>query len=91
MSASLFITAAATTFIGAFAIDTTRSWEEMVACRDGVELHTRIVLPKDYEGKTFTTVIDRSPYGYGDLEWMSDLFVPVGMAAIGQDMRGKLI
>lgn len=69
-------------------IDETRTWEEMVECRDGVKLHARIVLPKDYEGKQFTTVMDRSPYGYDDLEWMSDLFVPAGFAAIGQDMRG---
>lgn len=70
------------------AIDETRTFEVMIPCRDGVELHTRVVLPKDYEGKQFTTVIDRSPYGYTDLEWMSDLFVPFDFVAIGQDMRG---
>ena len=72
----------------AFDPDMTRTWEEMIPCRDGVRLHTRIVMPKDYEGKTFTTIMDRSPYGYKDLEWMSDLFMPFGLVAIGQDMRG---
>ena len=67
-------------------IDTSRSWEDMVECRDGIKLHTRIVLPKDYEDKKFTTVIDRSPYGYTSLEWMTDIFVPAGFAAVGQDM-----
>eukprot|EP01036_Dinobryon_divergens_P027208 gene27208-35939_t len=42
---------------------------------------------KDPQGK-FPTVIDRSPYGYGDLEWVGDIFLPFGFVAIGQDMRG---
>jgi len=76
---------------GAMAFDPkgVRTWEEMVACRDGVELHARMVMPKDYEdGNTYTTIIDRSPYGYTDIEWLSDLYVPAGFAAVGQDMRG---
>jgi len=32
--------------------------------------------------------MDRSPYGYSDLEWISDLFLPFGFVTIGQDMRG---
>lgn len=40
------------------------------------------------EGKTYTTIVDRSPYGYGDMEWLTDIFVPFGFVAIGQDMRG---
>ena len=40
------------------------------------------------EGKTFTTIMDRSPYGYKDMEWLTDIFVPFGFVGIGQDMRG---
>ena len=37
-----------------------RTWEEMVECRDGVKLHTRMAMPvKDWEGKQFTTIVDR--------------------------------
>lgn len=72
----------------AFDPNEVRTYEEMVACRDGVKLHTRIVMPKDYEGKTFTAIVDRSPYGYTDLEWISDLYMPAGFVAVGQDMRG---
>ena len=32
--------------------------------------------------------MDRSPYGYGDMEWLTDIFLPFGFVAIGQDMRG---
>jgi len=67
----------------------TRTWDEMIPCRDGVKLHTRIALPKNNNSEQrFTTVVDRSPYGYTDLEWMVDLFLPSGFAAIGQDFRG---
>lgn len=59
--------------------------------RDGTLLHTLAFFPramtKDPQGK-FPTVIDRSPYGYGDLEWIADIFLPFGFVAIGQDMRG---
>ena len=59
--------------------------------RDGALLHTLVYFPhakaKDPQGK-FPTVIDRSPYGYGDLEWIGDIFLPFGFVAIGQDMRG---
>ena len=61
----------------------------MVPWRDGVKGHTRIIFPKDYkEGDTFTTVLDRSPYGEDALELFADLFVPFGFAGVGQDMRG---
>ncbi len=58
--------------------------------RDGVELHTLIYYPKNYKDgvSKFTAVIDRSPYGYGDMEWITDIFIPFGFVAIGQDMRG---
>jgi predicted acyl esterase len=67
-----------------------RILEVMVPMRDGVSLHTVIVFPRGTEDKSnrFTTIIDRSPYGYGDLEWFVDIFVPFGYVAIGQDMRG---
>ncbi len=42
----------------------------MLPMRDGIKLHTRIVMPRGDEGGKFTTIIDRSPYGYGDLEWI---------------------
>eukprot|EP01034_Spumella_vulgaris_P026585 gene26585-33186_t len=67
-----------------------RSQELMMPMRDGVELHTLIYFPKKYgDGVSkFTAVIDRSPYGYGDMEWITDIFIPFGFVAIGQDMRG---
>eukprot|EP00286_Rhodomonas_abbreviata_P028288 CAMPEP_0181292308 /NCGR_PEP_ID=MMETSP1101-20121128/2435_1 /TAXON_ID=46948 /ORGANISM="Rhodomonas abbreviata, Strain Caron Lab Isolate" /LENGTH=600 /DNA_ID=CAMNT_0023396765 /DNA_START=65 /DNA_END=1867 /DNA_ORIENTATION=+ len=68
-----------------------RSMEEMIEMRDGVALHTLIHLPirdEDHEEGKYTTIVDRSPYGYGDMEWMTDIFIPFGFAAVGQDMRG---
>lgn len=66
-----------------------RKVETMISMRDGVQLHTMIIFPRAKDGKTkFTTVMDRSPYGYTDLEWLADMFVPFGFVAIGQDMRG---
>jgi len=58
--------------------------------RDGVKLHTVIVYPKDYpdSGAKYTAIVDRSPYGYGDMEWLTDIFLPFGFVAVGQDMRG---
>jgi predicted acyl esterase len=59
--------------------------------RDGEYLRTLIYFPhaeiSNPEGK-FPAVVDRSPYGYGDLEWIVDIFLPFGFVAIGQDMRG---
>lgn len=61
----------------------------MLPTRDDVLLHTRVVLPRDYDGtQRYTTIVDRSPYGYSDLEWIPDLFLPGGYATVGQDMRG---
>mmetsp|Transcript_16047 Transcript_16047/g.11574 ORF Transcript_16047/g.11574 Transcript_16047/m.11574 type:complete len:599 (-) Transcript_16047:241-2037(-) len=63
--------------------------ETMIPMRDGVELHTMILFPRGNDGtKKFTAIMDRSPYGYQDLEWITDIFVPFGYVAIGQDMRG---
>ena len=53
------------------------------------KLHTRILYPRNFDPtKTYKTVIDRSPYGYQQLEWMADIMAPFGWVAIGQDMRG---
>jgi putative CocE/NonD family hydrolase len=60
----------------------------MVYCRDGVGLHTRVTLPRNDSGRKFTTIVDRSPYGYDDLEWLVDLYVPFDFVAVGQDFRG---
>ena len=70
--------------------------------RDGVKLHTLVHLPKWEKGDKFTAIVDRSPYGYGDMEWMTgftlcrllsslthdfiDIFIPFGFAAVGQGM-----
>jgi len=64
--------------------------EWMMPMRDGVKLHTIMVLPKDIDepDAKFTAIVDRSPYGYGDMEWIVDIFVPFGFVGIGQDMRG---
>ena len=35
-----------------------------------VKLHTVIVFPRSSKGDKFTAIMDRSPYGYGDLEWV---------------------
>lgn len=69
------IAVAATLLNGAIAYgipqkNESRTWEEMLPCRDGTELHTRIVMPRDDDGSKYTTIIDRSPYGYTDLEWI---------------------
>lgn len=69
--------------------------EIMIPMRDGVKLHTMIYFPrekddvKDGEDQPrYPAVLDRSPYGYGDMEWLTDIFLPFGFVAIGQDMRG---
>jgi len=57
--------------------------------RDGVETHARVVLPKEATpGEKYTTILDRSPYGYGDLEWIPDIYLPYGFATVGNDVRG---
>jgi len=67
------------------------SLEVMLPMRDGVKLHTVVHFPRGSrrkDGNKFPTVIDRSPYGYGGMEWVTDLFIPFGFVAVGQDMRG---
>ena len=69
--------------------DETRKIEVMLPMRDGTSLHTLIFLPRDHgENKTYTAIVDRSPYGYGDMEWLTDIFLPFGFVAVGQDLRG---
>ena len=57
-----------------------RGDEFMMPTRDGVGLHTVVFYPRHYkdEGKKFPAIIDRSPYGYGDMEWLTDIFLPFG-------------
>ena len=53
----------------------------MLPTRDGTYLHTLIYLPKGASSTNkVPTVIDRSPYGYGDMEWITDIFLPFGFA-----------
>lgn len=63
--------------------------ERMIPMRDGVELHTWIALSRGWkDGDKFPAVMDRSPYGYGDMEWLADVFVPFGFVGVSQDIRG---
>jgi hypothetical protein len=50
---------------------------------DGVVLNTVLVLPKDYVPgvSKYPLVVDRSPYGYDNIEWITDIFTPFGLAA----------
>jgi predicted acyl esterase len=58
--------------------------------QNGIDkLHTRVTYPKNFDpSKKYTAIMDRSPYGYKDLEWIADLMVPFDFVAFGQDMRG---
>jgi len=62
----------------------------MLPMRDGIELHTSILYPREKKDgvNKFPAVVDRSPYGYGDMEWITEIFTPFGFVAVGQDMRG---
>ncbi len=65
--------------------------QEMLTTRDGVDLHTVIGFPREYfkgSDKKYPTLIDRSPYGYGDMEWITLLGLPFDYVGIGQDIRG---
>jgi predicted acyl esterase len=55
-----------------------REEEFIMPTRDGVGLHTIVFFPKMEEGKKYTAIVDRSPYGYGDMEWITDIFLPFG-------------
>jgi len=78
-------------YVAADLPDGPRSLETMIPMRDGIELHTQIFFPRGYardKSKKYPAIIDRSPYGYGDMEWITDIFLPFDFVAIGQDMRG---
>lgn len=64
--------------------------ELMLPCRDGPKLHTIVSYPRDmdHSSPSHPVVTDRSPYGYGDMEWLTNLFLPAGFVGIGQDIRG---
>lgn len=71
--------------------DGSRKLELMLSMRDGIKLHTLIYLPREKlnnnSSSKYTAIVDRSPYGYGDMEWITDIFLPFGFVAIGQDIR----
>ena len=57
------------------AVNESRSFALMLPARDGVGLHTRVVLPRDDDGtQKYTTIVDRSPYGYLGLEWIPGMY-----------------
>ena len=62
--------------------------EIMLPMRDGVGLRTGYSLPCILRCTNISTVIDRSPYGEWDLELAVNAFLPFGMAAVKQDIRG---
>ena len=66
-----------------------RTWTTYTETRDGIKMHSRISLPRDYaEGDKRTVIMDRSPYGQFGIELLADLFLPAGFITVCQDMRG---
>lgn len=59
----------------------------MIEMTDGVKLFTSVWILKGKENETQSTVIDRSPYG-PTTETVADAFLPLGFAAVMQNMRG---
>lgn len=60
-----------------------RKEEIMMPMRDGVKLHTLAFLPRGAGAdKKVPAVVDRSPYGYHDMEWITDIFLPFGFAGM---------
>ncbi|WP_257458904.1 CocE/NonD family hydrolase [Archangium lipolyticum] len=66
------------------------SWRtEAVRMRDGVELSTRIFLPKGVERAP--VVLIRNPYDLGPfIDLTCDLFVRYGLGCVLQDVRGRM-
>jgi hypothetical protein len=62
----------------------------MLPMRDGVKLHTDVLVPLHLEkpDKKFPTVMDRSPYGEFSTELVADIYLPFGAATVTQDFRG---
>lgn len=93
MFTSLFVLLSAALASFAFALPDLRhrTWTTYVTMRDGTKLHTRMLAPRDYvegDGKKYTVIMDRSPYGQFGIELLADLFVPAGFISVDQDMRG---
>ena len=64
-----------------------RKLELMLPMRDGVKLHTLIFFPRGGKDGKYPAIVDRSPYGYGDMEWITDIFLPFGFVAVGQGKK----
>jgi putative CocE/NonD family hydrolase len=62
----------------------------MLPMRDGVKLHTDILVPVHLKepDRKFPTVIDRSPYGGTGTELLADIYLPFHAATVTQDFRG---
>jgi predicted acyl esterase len=88
----MFVAAILTALLGAGSVSAKirdRTWATYTETRDGIKMHTRISLPRDYaEGDKRTVIMDRSPYGQFGIELLADLFLPAGFITVCQDMRG---
>jgi predicted acyl esterase len=74
VAGSLAVAASASVFN--VSVNESRTIEVMLPARDGVNLHTVVVMPKDDDGsQKLTTIVDRSPYGYLGLEWIPGEFI----------------
>lgn len=60
---------------------------KMIPMRDGVKLHTKIVIPT-FSFRGHSTILTRSPYGYDDLEKYGKFYSLFNFVSIGQDWRG---
>jgi predicted acyl esterase len=60
----------------------------MVPMRDSVKLATDVYLPKTGAGP-WPVVLHRTPYGKDSFASIADALLKVGVAAVGQDMRGR--
>ncbi len=64
----------------------TRQENVKVAVSDGVHLAADVYLPS--EGKTFPSVLIRTPYDIRGSEWLANMFASAGYAVVVQDVRG---
>jgi uncharacterized protein len=64
----------------------------MVPMRDGIKLACNIYRPalngKIVEGR-FPSILERTPYSKDQVEWLTDIFIPLGYVAVRQDVRGR--
>jgi len=84
-----------TCYGSAFAGDPGFTWEKeiFVPMRDGVNLSTDVLLPKDADGP-FPTVLIRTPYQKDNVHWaffgpMDETFLRKGYAVVIQNERGR--